>query len=184
MVDESTASAIHEALFCEEGLNVYAVIDAASCPGLDAKFNEYGPEFECLFAGKLKQDVARAAPYLVLLEPDSDFTRWLIAEGWGNHWGIFTASPVDLKRMRRQLRKYLMVRDPENSPVYFRYYDPRVLRVYLPTCTAQEADFVYGETLWFAMENSDGSALLRFPLRNGEPRRRLVPVAAPAPAPA
>ncbi len=167
MVDEATASAIHDALFGEDQANVYAVIDAASCPDLEAKLKEHKPEFECLFAGKLKQDVARAAPYVVLLEAESDFTRWVIAEGWGNHWGIFAGSPVELKLMHRQLRKYLMVRDPDDEPLYFRYYDPRVFRVYLPTCTAQEADHVYGETLWFAMENKDGSALLRFPLKSG-----------------
>ncbi len=182
MVDEATATAIHEALFCEDQANVYAVIDAASCPDLEAKFNEHQPQFECLFAGKLKQDVARAAPYVVLLEAESDFTNWVIDEGWGNHWGIFAASPVEMKLMHRPLRKYLMVRDPDNTPVYFRYYDPRVFRVYLPTCTTQEADLIYGKTLWFAMENKDGSALMRFPLKSGLPRRRLVPLAAPTPA--
>ncbi len=179
MVDEATATAIHDALFCDDGAKVYAIIDAASCPDLEAKFKEHGPEHECLFAGKLKQDVAQAAPYVALLEPKSDFTQWVISEGWGQHWGIFAAAPMELKFMHRQLRKYLMVRNPENTPVYFRYYDPRVFRVYLPTCTAQEADHIYGQTLWFAMETADGIGLLRFPLRNGVPRKRLVPFAPP-----
>jgi len=154
-------------------------VDAASCPELEAQFNQHTPPFECLFAGKLKADVAGVAPYVVALQPDNAFTRWLIGEGWGCHWGIFAGAPADLKSMHRRLRQYLKVRGPDDTPLYFRYYDPRVFRTYLPTCTAQEADVIYGETTWFAMESSDGAALLRFPLRNGRPQRRLIPLAAP-----
>src|SRR2546422_5242168 len=42
------------------------------------------PEFECLYRGELKPDMAEVAPYLVRLESESSVTKWVIREGWGD----------------------------------------------------------------------------------------------------
>ena len=45
---------------------------------------------------------------------------------------------------------------------YFRYYDPRVLRVYLPTCNARELQTVFGPVLRYLVEDEKPTGLWTF----------------------
>lgn len=168
---EELAQSVSERLFAEEAANVYAVLDGASVPALLDQLYELEPEHECLYRGELEPDLAEVAPYLVCLEPDAEFTRWLLAEGWGRHWGVFLSSDADLRALRRHLRTFLVVYDPEGRPLYFRYYDPRVLRVYMPTCNAEELQTVFGPVVSYLLEDEDPRALLRFQFMGGTLRR-------------
>jgi hypothetical protein len=86
----------------------------------------------------------------------------LIAQGWGKQWGIFVVSAVDSKTLRKHFRTFLMVRSPEGKQLYFRYYDPRVLPVYLPTCNAAETTFVFGPVAAYLCESEAPDTLLVF----------------------
>ena len=55
-----------------------------------------------------------------------------------------------------------MVQDPEGKTLLFRYYDPRVMRVYLPTCNSEEIRAVFGPLQWYAMESEEAGELIRF----------------------
>ena len=46
----------------------------------------------------------------------------------------------------------------------FRYYDPRVLRVYLPTCTPDELEMLFGPIERFWMESNAAGTVLDFRL--------------------
>ena len=153
-----------------EGSRTYAILDGASVPGLLERLAEDAPEFACLYRGELAPDMARVAPYLVRLEPDAPFTDWVLAEGWGRHWGVFVLSFAELAGLQRHFRRFLIVKDPMGRQIYFRYYDPRVLRVYLPTCNAEELKFLFGPVEGFALEDEDASVVLRFS-REGEALR-------------
>lgn len=158
-------------LFSNPETNVYAVLDGASVPNLPQVLWEMEPEHICLYRGKLEPDMAAAAPYLVNLLRGHPFTDWLLAEGWGKHWGFFAVTPgeADLKTMRTHFRRFLMVTGPDDKPLYFRYYDPRVLRVYLPTCNREELNFVFGPAVFFMLEDENPATLLAFsPKENGE----------------
>ena len=116
-------------LFVGRELNVFAVLDGAAVPNLRTSLHIFQPEYECLYRGDLKPDMAQVAPYLVRLEPNSQFTDWVVVDGWGKHWGIFVRSAEDMPAVRRHLRRHLVVHDEDGRPLAFRYYDPRVLRV-------------------------------------------------------
>jgi hypothetical protein len=83
-------------LYAEEDAKAYAVLDGASVRELLPKLDEYQPETICLFRGELEPDMAEVAPYLIELHPESDFTRWAIEQGWGEHWGIFVVARSDI----------------------------------------------------------------------------------------
>jgi len=141
---------------------VYGVLDGASVPNLLDRLYENEPEHVCLYRGELKPDLAETAPYLVRLSLDTPFTEWVLSQGWGNHWGIFASAPVELEDLRKHFRKFLMVKNPEGKQVYFRYYDPRVLRVYLPTCNGEESKLIFGPVSRFFCENETPETLLSF----------------------
>jgi hypothetical protein len=69
--------------------------------------------------------------------------------------------------MRKHFRRFLTVHDSDGKPLLFRYYDPRVLRVYLPTCTAEELQTIFGPVLCFLQEGENPAELLRFQVTRG-----------------
>jgi hypothetical protein len=158
---------VHRRLFAEEEINVFAVLDAASNPNLLDKLYGLEPEFECLYTGELEPDIAHIAPYLARLEADSEFASWAIEQGWGRHWGIFATSSADFRALRRHFRTFLTVYDMEGRPMRFRYYDPRVFRIYLPTCNAEELATVFGPVRNYIMEDAGPATLLQFGLNSG-----------------
>lgn len=177
MKREELSEAVGRQLFAEEGAaNVYAVLDGASVPGLLERLYTLEPEFECLYRGELEPDMAEVAPYLVCLRPDAEFTAWLLAEGWGRSWGVFVASEADMRAVRRHLRAFLVVYGPDGRPLYFRYYDPRVLRLYLPTCEPAELSTVFGPVGAYVLEGEAPDTLLRFQFADGRLLRQEVPL--------
>ena len=156
-------------LFSQPETNVYAVLDGASVPELPQLLWEHEPENICLYRGELEPDMAAVAPYLVKLEYDHPFSKLVCEQGWGKHWGIFATTPaeVNIRDMRKHFRRFLMVYSPEDKLIYFRYYDPRVLRVYLPTCNTKEINYVFGPINAYLLEDENPSTLLRL-LHDGE----------------
>jgi hypothetical protein len=160
-----------------EEMNVFAVLDGAAIPNLLSSLYQHEPEYLCLYRGELKPDLAEVAPYLVRLEPGSEFATWVMAKGWGNHWGIFLTTQADIRALRRHLRKFLIVYNPEHKPVYFRYYDPRVLRLYLPTCNAEELATVFGPVESYLLEDENPQTVLRLRNVSGSLKQESLPLA-------
>ncbi|HXN45915.1 MAG TPA: DUF4123 domain-containing protein [Bryobacteraceae bacterium] len=156
----SISDQVKEFLFAG-GFGVFAVLDGASVPGLRLKLHQARPEHECLYRGDLEPDMAEVAPYLVRLERKAEFTEWVLTQGWGKHWGIFACAQADLHAMRQHFRRFLIVHDESGKPLYFRFYDPRVLRSYLPTCNASELAAIFGPVDSFVLEGEDPGQLLR-----------------------
>jgi hypothetical protein len=168
--------AVYRHLFADEESNVFAALDGASVPDLLSKLYGLLPEFECLFRGELEPDMAEVAPYLVQLDPSSEFTKWVITHGWGQHWGIFAVSAADFRALRNHLRSLLTVYDVAGRPMLFRFYDPRVMRTYMPTCNAGELTAVFGPAAYYIMEGADPWSLLRFGLVSGSLSKDVFPL--------
>jgi hypothetical protein len=112
----------------------------------------------------LSPALERVAPYLVHLTPRMAFTRDLFSIGWGNSWGILTIVPPDctIQQQRRHFRTLLRVQSEDGRMLAFRFYDPRVLRTYLPTCRRDEVAQVFGPIPRIALESADGEQLLMY----------------------
>ena len=146
---------------------VWMIVDGARTIEIFRMLIDCHLEYACLYSGKLAPELEIAAPYLVQLDYDYRDTRRLLRRAWGNHWGVFLKSETSLKKLARHLREFLIVRDERGKRLVFRYYDPRVLRVYLPTCNAAELHMLYGpiECFWTEADTSDH--LLEFRMRSG-----------------
>ncbi|VAW56226.1 hypothetical protein MNBD_GAMMA07-1401 [hydrothermal vent metagenome] len=134
---------------------VYAILDGARNKKIHPMLAASKMKLSCLYDGKLNYDLTLAAPYLVRLEKDADFTRDLIQQAWGNSWGIFaiTYKPATLIGVRRNCKKVAFVRNEETKrKLLFRYYDPHVLRTYLPQCSPEEALKFFGPVTEFLVE--------------------------------
>lgn len=156
-------------VYRNRGDQVYGVLDGASIPRLLSLLEQHAVANVCLFRGELDPEVAMTAPYLVQLPTKSAFTDLVLQQGWGHHWGILAVSQADLRAMRLHLRKFTMVLDPAGKPLYFRYYDPRVLRNYLPSCNGEELRTVFGPVNAYLMEGKAPDVALRFTVEGQAP---------------
>jgi hypothetical protein len=138
-------------LWATHGEHVYALLDGARDPSIHRSVLGSGLPWACLYAGKLSGEIAAVAPYLVRLARDDGFTGDLLAR-WGSSWGVLLSAGVDLERLRRHFRRMLRVETEDGRTLLFRFYDPRVLRVYLPTCFASELESFFGPVSSFFVE--------------------------------
>lgn len=122
----------HSELFNTDD-DVYAVIDGAAVPALLAKLEEYEPEHTCLFRGELPFDLAEAAPYLVNLTLGDGFSHWLLEIAKEKPCCVFYHSNkgTNFHTLRKHFRSLLKVILPDERVVYFRFYDPRVISIFL-----------------------------------------------------
>ncbi|MGI4755353.1 MAG: DUF4123 domain-containing protein [Janthinobacterium lividum] len=124
-------------------VKIYAVLDCARNSLIHGLIARSYREKSCLFAGVLDPELERAAPFLLEMQPSDSVTDEILMRGWGDAWGILIRSEGSFQSTRRHLRTLLRVRTEDGRFLLFRYYDPRVLAAYLPTCTPEEVDLVF-----------------------------------------
>ena len=155
-------------------LQTYSILDAAREKVIYQKLLNTDIQKKCLFHGAKAVELATVAPYLVQLKKDDPFTDWLINQGWGKSWGIFFQSSENLDKLQRHFRKFLMVYSEDGKPLYFRFYDPRVLRVYVPTCNESELKIIFGPVNRYCVECEDGNAMIEYSCVGGQLNQRIV----------
>jgi hypothetical protein len=147
---------------------VYALLDAARDDAIYQEIVNSDVENVCLYQGEKAVELATVAPYLIRLKRENSFTPWLLSNGWGKSWGIFVQSPASFNELRQHFRTFLMVYDEEGKPLYFRYYDPRVLQVYLPTCNESELKTVFGPITRYLIEGEESNQMVTYFLIAGQ----------------
>ena len=138
---------------------LWAVLDGARDKRIFPSLDLLERDYCCLYAGKLDPRLARAAPYLVRLEKGDRFSDFLLDQGWGRNWGIFLRTCTSFEELRKHLRTFLRVRDESGRRLIFRWYDPRVFRVYLPTCSAKELRTIFGPVDRYLVERPGGGLI-------------------------
>jgi hypothetical protein len=125
--------------------HLFAVLDAARSSRVLGLLQQSAEEYRSLYEGHQGNALADVAPYLVRLPQDSSLLGALLAEGWGENWGIYLTCTSPFLELRRHLRKFLMVHaEGWENRMYFRFYDPRVLQAFLPTCTEDQLNNFFG----------------------------------------
>jgi len=148
--------------------SIWAVLDGARDEQVWWTIKGSSLEHGCLYAGALSSQLERAAPHLVQLEFDERNTRQLVNRGWGRSWGIFLQTNATLKALQRHLRHFLLVGGPGGKQLLFRYYDPRVMRAFLPTCTVSQLNELFGPIERIMTEGAKAGQMMEFRLDEGK----------------
>ena len=148
--------------------NSYLLLDSALIGAEMLKAKELNPEFDSLYRGHSEISLSMVSPYLFYFDPQTEFAKWYMQNGWGDSWGILVYSESDLKSLIKHFRHFLMVKKEDGEQLYFRFYDPRVLRIFLPSCDARQLNDFFGPVDYFTLEDEDPSTGLVFSLHNGE----------------
>lgn len=155
----------------DDSTRLYCVLDGVMVPDLPKQLYAAQMPSHCLIKGNLTPDLVHAAPYLVVLPRDSKFTDWVLDGAIGKFWGIFFQSRHSMIEMQKHFTALLSAYDEKGNRLNFRYYDPRVLRKFLPTCTPGELEVFFGRVDTFFAEAEDRENLVRFDIDNGALKR-------------
>ena len=130
---------------------------------------------QSLYKGGPHEALHGIAPHLFTLEPKGNFENWFVKEGWGNAWGLIVKAPVPFEELVKHFCKLLIIKTEKGAKLNFRFYDPRVLRIFLPTCDKEQLKDFFGPVKTFIMEDEDPAYALQFWLQNLELTSRRFP---------
>jgi len=160
---------------------LYALVDGAKAFELAFAARLMGHAVYTLFSGQLAPVTAHVGPLLVAVgEPSAFLKRW--TDGIGGNAGVLFESTADLESLYAHLRGIFVVDDDEGNEYFFRFYDPRVIRVFLPTCTAGELAEFFGPVTRWIVEGEGGAPGYAVYTLAGQQLNRTDIAAAVAPA--
>lgn len=141
------------------GTQVYWLLDGARDADITRMVRYSDLKFWCLYSGELTPRLRAAAPYLVQLDPESPTTLKLLSRMWGRACGILAVAPATLNmaRVRLHFKKFLRVQTEDGTRLIFRFYDPRVLSVFMPTCTPEQFNTLLGPLNSLLVELDEGA---------------------------
>jgi pSer/pThr/pTyr-binding forkhead associated (FHA) protein len=146
-------------------VGLYALIDGAQAFDLAFTGRLMGHELYTLFIGDLAEISARVGPCLVALgEPSAFLARWV--ERIGGHAGVLLTSSAALPELGQHLRRIFIATDETNQEYFFRFYDPRVLRVFLPTCREDELREFFGVVTRWVAEDEEATGFVSYSLED------------------
>lgn len=166
---------LQAALFAQQGGRVHAVIDARVVPGLAATLRKAELDgWDCLRRGALTPEQADQCAYLAELRESSPFTDWLLGVATRDHpgWGLLIMSSHALLPVRKHCRELNEVQGPEGDKRAWRWHDPEVLQLLLPSLSPGQLDevFALGQTFvlpaaaqwqWHLLEQGQLSSTVR-----------------------
>lgn len=144
---------------------LYALIDGARDRRIVELARQHVETHQSLYEGAAGENFEDMAPFLVgPMRAKSALLDRFVLEGWGKRWATYCTSREKFVEVRRHFRRFLMVEiEARQEKVYFRFYDPGVLRVFWPTCTTgQKREFSEGlEEIFVEQPDFSCAALLR-----------------------
>ncbi|AIQ99836.1 hypothetical protein LG71_07990 [Pluralibacter gergoviae] len=154
----------------------WAIIDAAAEPDTLTMLEQLDPPHVSLYAAPVSEEIGRLAPHLV--EFNAEVDTWLRERE--TPWGLMLESRVEMRALRKHLRKYLHALIPgEEKPVFFRFYDPRNIWDLLSILSPWERHSFLGPieaiaTYWQGELRQENFSALREQFHSGSTSRRKV----------
>ena len=157
---------------------VYAVVDACQAWEWVQRVREqFGRDTKMLFqgAGTVYDEVEEVAPYLCSLDPEN-----VLLLEWsallGSNAGILIASDAPIAVLHKHLRNVFIAKDSTDQDYFFRFYDPRVLRGFLPACRTEEVHKFFGPIRWIVVEDIQPNKLIAYTYNQGRLLTKQFPV--------
>jgi len=151
---------LHRLRAIAEKIPLYALIDGARDRRIVELARQHIESHQSLYEDAGGENFEDMAPFLGgPMRAGSALLDRFILEGWGKRWATYCTSREKFSEVRRHFRRFLMVElESRQEKVYFRFYDPGVLRVFWPTCSAAQIrefadgiDEIFGEDQNFSL---------------------------------
>ncbi len=143
-------------------MKTWAILDGARDERIVRAVDRTNQDKCCLFAGNISPELRAVAPHLVRFDRGEELSDYVLEKGWGNSWGVFFSSSASLDTLRKHFRRFLRVSDESGRHLLFRFYDPRVLSIYLPTCNHEELTTIFSPVDRFVLERNEGKLAVEY----------------------
>ena len=140
----------------------YLLFDAAKAEENLEIARELNADNKSLYLVKEYDPLLEVSPYLFTVNKNASFVDWFFKEGWNQSWGTLLFSDSIFEHVYNHFRRFLMIKTETGEELYFRFYDPRVLRIFLPTCDEEQLREFFGPVLSFVCEDEDTNFALIF----------------------
>ena len=159
---EKALEALRDSIDLASGESLCAIVDAARDVELayEAKCL-YNKEIWNLFESDVAEALADVAPYLIVFDPNEGYLESWISR-LGKSAGILFIAASDPYKLYAHIRSIFIVEDEENQPFFFRFYDPRILRAFLPTCTLDQLDEFFGPVRVWICESAEADGCIAY----------------------
>ncbi len=114
---------------------LYSVVDTCGASHVKSFIETLESDSTSLFYGKAKREFQDIAPYLIRLDKQS--LQWIQENVWDEPWGFVFGSQLEFESLRRHFRRFLLVEGPNGKELFFRFYDPRILRSFLKAASKE-----------------------------------------------
>ncbi|MGY2261785.1 DUF4123 domain-containing protein [Pseudomonas sp. SDO55104_S430] len=127
------------------GISRYLLLDGASIDSLPTRLYrlDSSPTIEWLYHGTPYRALFDVGPALVVLRADSPLEKAFM-DHWQHDAGVMLESDAPMLELAEYLRSLLHARVSGGASLLFRYYDPRVMRHWLPALSSAERDRMMG----------------------------------------
>jgi len=156
---------------------LYMLVDAARAKPIHPRLLALDPETraQSLYQGDIGVNLGHLSPWLVAMSERPE-AAWFAETGFGQSWGLFVVADLAFEDLRRHLRKFNLVERPDRQQLVFRFYDPRVMRGFLPACAPEELRQFFGPIKAFLVETEAGDGMLRYSVEGGTLRETRLPL--------
>jgi hypothetical protein len=141
---------------------LFAIVDASRDEGILPLLKASNNQYQSLFEGVRAEWLEEFAPYLVYLPKDSPLLEKLVELGWGNRWGIYFTSMRPFQTLVKHMQQFLWVKTEAGEKLYFRFYDPKTLQVFLFISNPKQANEVFQGISSYLMKAKKPELLIKF----------------------
>ncbi|MCD4732573.1 MAG: DUF4123 domain-containing protein [Bacteroidales bacterium] len=155
-VDESKQVSVTEFLLEraeKEECHLFGIVDSARNDEVFRYLVTGDVQYKSLFEDTMDVQSYGVSGFLVECKKESPLFRWMTTEAWGDSCCIYFTSKSSFDDLFSHFRKFNRVYLEGDDVVLFRFYDPRVLQTYLPTCNRVEIETFFGEVNSFFTES-------------------------------
>ena len=146
----------------------YILLDAARMNQAMEISKDLNPNFNSLYKEKDDPIIQSVAPFLFIFPHSKEFKDYYFDKGWGNSWGVMIYATAGFDELSRHFRRFVIVKSEDGVEFYFRFYDPRVLRVFLPDCDAKQLKAFFGPIHYFLLEDENPDYMIKFWMENNQ----------------
>lgn len=148
--------------------HLYVLVDMSRGAPYAYSVPSWAGGFLSLYSGQSRIELAEVSPYIGIIEKTEDFLEEMLENSSVRSSLVLLSSAEELDLVRAHLRKFLTIALESGALMYFRYYDPRILRDFLPTCDSKQLREFFGPIDAFGVQGDVNKGWLIFSLRNGE----------------
>lgn len=131
----------------QEEQTLYTIVDSAINKEFTKALHMQEPNsYGILLKEPLATQVEKAAPYLVELKLEEEYTQNLMKKGFATNWLTYILSHKSLTELQSELKEMIMPYSEQHErEILFRFYDPRNLDNYVMIHNEEELKIMFSD---------------------------------------